>query len=317
MCRLIGFAAPEPATLTELVGPEEVTRFRDMGRLHRDGWGTAWLDPALHPSPNGRGPHDPAPYDPSLHDPPPYRPALHDSAPYRPAPYGPASSNPAPYGPALRAHRATGLPDDAEFAALVESPPSVARLVHLRWATEGLEISERNSHPFVADGIALAHNGSISPRAELDDLLKPELLNSLVGTTDSERYLALVRQELPVAGEVSEAVARAVATLRREFPLASFNALILTVHVLIIVHASLGSVVPLAEMRARGHRDDELPLGHVDDYFQMYWRRGPRGSVLVTSTGIVNDGWEPLPPESVTTVELATMSVSQVQLVPQ
>jgi gamma-glutamyl hercynylcysteine S-oxide hydrolase len=263
MCRLIGFAAPRPATLTELVGTEQVARFRDMGRVHRDGWGTAWLD-------NG-----------------------------------------------LRTYRATGLPDDAEFAALAEAPPSGARLVHLRWATEGLEVSERNTHPFVADGLALAHNGSISPRSGLDELLKPELQDSLVGTTDSERYLALVRQELAVGGDLSQAVARAVATLRHEFPLASLNALVLAQGVLIAVHASLDSDAPLDEMRSRGIRDEDLPLGHVDEYFRMYWRRGPRGSVLFSSSGLVNDGWQPLPPESVTTVELATMRVSHTQLVPR
>jgi predicted glutamine amidotransferase len=256
MCRLIGFAAPEPARLTELVGEEQVALFRDMGRLHRDGWGTAWLDPAL------------------------------------------------------RTYRATGQPDDAEFAALVEAPPSVARVAHLRWATEGMAVSERNSHPFVADGIALAHNGTISPRAAFDELLKPDLRSSLLGTTDSERYLALVRQELRETGDVPAAVAKAVARLRHEFPLASLNAMVLTADLLVVVHASLDSIVPLEEMRARGIRDEELPQGHVDDYFQMYWHRGPRGSVLFSSTGLDNDGWEPLPPESVTTVELATMRVT-------
>ncbi len=260
MCRLIGFAAPEPAGLTELVGAEQVALFRDMGRLHRDGWGTAWLDPAL------------------------------------------------------RTYRATGLPDDAEFAALVEAPPSVARVAHLRWATEGMATSEHNSHPFVADGIALAHNGTISPRADLDELLKPELRSSLLGTTDSERYLALVRQELRETGDVPAAVGRAVTKMRHEFPLASLNAMVLTADLLVVVHASLDSLVPLDEMRARGIRDEELPRGHVDDYFQMYWQRGPRGSVLFSSTGLDNDGWEPMPPESVTTIELATMRVTSAVL---
>ena len=71
------------------------------------------------------------------------------------------------------------------------------------------------------------------------------------------------------------------------------------------------------QRRARGIRDEDLPLGHLDDYFRMYWRRGAQGSVLFSSSGLVNDGWESLPPESVTTVELATMRVSQMQLAPR
>ena len=54
---------------------------------------------------------------------------------------------------------------DPCFAA--ERTPTVAQLVHLRWATEGLAVFA-NTHPFSHDGITLAHNGSISPRPVLD-----------------------------------------------------------------------------------------------------------------------------------------------------
>ena len=40
-----------------------------------------------------------------------------------------------------------------------------ASIVHLRWATNGLAVQPQNSHPFVADGLAMAHNGSIKPMA--------------------------------------------------------------------------------------------------------------------------------------------------------
>jgi len=250
MCRLIGFAAPTPVTLTELVGADQVARFRSMCRLHRDGWGTAWLDPAL------------------------------------------------------RSHRSAGLVPE-----VLDAEPSNARLVHLRWATEGYAVAPEHTHPFVADGIALAHNGSISPSAELDDLLEPRQRESLRGSTDSERYLAVVRGELAGAGSVTEAVARAVAKLRGRFPAASLNALILTDTTLVVVHASHGATPPLDDMLASGLA--ELPLGHVDDYFLMYARRGPHDSLLFSSTGLHNDGWEPLPPESITTVDLATMRLSQ------
>ena len=59
-------------------------------------------------------------------------------------------------------------PRDPCFAELAERTPTVAQLVHLRWATEGLAVSFANTHPFSQDGITLAHNGSISPRPVLD-----------------------------------------------------------------------------------------------------------------------------------------------------
>ena len=51
-------------------------------------------------------------------------------------------------------------PRDPRFAELAERTPTVAQLVHLRWATEGLAVSLANTHPFSQDGITLAHNGS-------------------------------------------------------------------------------------------------------------------------------------------------------------
>lgn len=254
MCRLIGFAAPAPTTLTELVGADQVALFRDMCRLHRDGWGSAWVDPAL------------------------------------------------------RTHRSTGpVPE------VLDPSPATARVVHLRWATEGLAAVPEHTHPFVADGIALSHNGSISPRPALEELLTPGMLSSMHGITDSERYLGVIREEAAGAGSLAEAVARAVAKLRGRFPLASLNALILTESSLIIVHASNRSLPPFEDMVASGISD--LPRGHGDDYFQMFWQRGPRDSLVFSSTGLDNEGWEPLPPESITTVDLASMRMTQEELI--
>ena len=53
--------------------------------------------------------------------------------------------------------------DDPLFTAATQERRSAASLVHLRWATNGLAVEPQNSHPFVADGIAMAHNGSIKP----------------------------------------------------------------------------------------------------------------------------------------------------------
>src|ERR1700754_2654093 len=84
--------------------------------------------------------------------------------------------------------------DDPHFAAATRDHRAAASLVHLRWATNGLAVQRENSHPFVADRIAMAHNGSIKPIAALDNLLEPRIAASLRGATDSERYFAVIRQ---------------------------------------------------------------------------------------------------------------------------
>jgi hypothetical protein len=47
----------------------------------------------------------------------------------------------------------------------------------------------------------------------------------------------------------------------------------------------------------------------------MFWRRGLHDSFVFSSTGLDNDGWEPLPPESITTVDLASMRMTQEELI--
>ena len=79
-----------------------------------------------------------------------------------------------PQGLQLEGYRSIErAPRDPWFAELAERTPTVAQLVHLRWATERLAVSFANTHPFSQDGITLAHNGFISPRPMLDSLLSP------------------------------------------------------------------------------------------------------------------------------------------------
>ena len=68
--------------------------------------------------------------------------------------------------------------NDPAFTAATHDVRSAATLVHLRWATNGLAVQPQNSHPFVADGLAMAHNGSLKPMGRLEDLVEPGLVAS-------------------------------------------------------------------------------------------------------------------------------------------
>lgn len=46
MSRMLGYIAEEPLSLDRAVGQAVLTQFTDLARLHADGWGTAWRDPA-------------------------------------------------------------------------------------------------------------------------------------------------------------------------------------------------------------------------------------------------------------------------------
>jgi predicted glutamine amidotransferase len=202
---------------------------------------------------------------------------------------------------------------DTKFVEATAERRSAASMVHLRWATNGLAVQPQNSHPFVADGIAMAHNGSIKPMGPLDELLDPDVAASLRGTTDSERYFGLIRQCRRDAPTLAEAVRRAVARLREIYPDASLNALLLGEDQLIVVHAHAHSRLldeDIEEITAA-----ELPAEHLEDYFALRVARPTPETLVVGSTGFGDLAWEPLPPECVTAIALSDLSMTQHPLV--
>ncbi|MGV9799146.1 class II glutamine amidotransferase [Mycobacterium sp. NPDC003449] len=199
--------------------------------------------------------------------------------------------------------------DDPAFGAAVGSA-AVAGMVHLRWATNGLAVAPQNSHPFLADGIAMAHNGSIKPAGLIDDLLDADTAASLRGTTDSERYFGIIGQHRRTAPDLAEAVRRAVAQLRPLYPAASLNALVLGEGQLIAVHAHAHSRLPeedIEEITAAN-----LPTEHLEDYFALRWARTAEGTLVVGSTGFGDLDWQPLPAESVTAISMTDLSMTSV-----
>lgn len=198
--------------------------------------------------------------------------------------------------------------DDPAFDAATTERRAVAAMVHLRWATNGLAVRPENSHPFLADGIAMAHNGSIKPMAALDGLLDPGTLATLRGTTDSERYFALIRRHRREAPTLAEAVRRAVTRLRAAYPEASLNALLLGEGQLIAVHAHARSRLPDEDIEEITAAD--LPTEHLEDYFALRWARPDEGTLVIGSTGFGDLDWQPLPPECVTAVSIEDLSMS-------
>ncbi|KMO78893.1 class II glutamine amidotransferase [Mycolicibacterium chubuense] len=185
-------------------------------------------------------------------------------------------------------------------------------VVHLRWATNGLAVQPENSHPFAADGVAMAHNGSIKPIGALEALLEPSVASTLRGTTDSERYFALLRQHRAAATDLVEAVRRAVAELRHLYPDASLNALLLGEGQLIAVHAHARSRLLDEDIEEISATD--LPAEHLEDYFSLRIARPDENTVVIGSTGFGDLTWSPLPAESVASVSLADLSVTVVPI---
>jgi predicted glutamine amidotransferase len=202
--------------------------------------------------------------------------------------------------------------DDPHFSAATHDHRAAASMVHLRWATTGLAVQPENSHPFLAERIAMAHNGSIKPIGELDKLLTPEMAATIRGTTDSERYFGLIRQHRASSPDLAEAVRRAVSQLREAFPTASLNALVLGDDQMVAVHAHARSRLPdedIAEITAA-----DLPAEHLEDYFGMRWARTDDDRIVIASTGFGDLDWQPLESESVTSISMYDLTMTTLPL---
>lgn len=191
----------------------------------------------------------------------------------------------------------------AGLAGSLTAHAARAHLVHLRLATDGLACVPTNTHPFFADGMAFGHNGSAMPVELMDELIRPEIAESIAGETDSERYFAVIRSRLADGLGLEAAVIEALRQLRERYPHTSLNALLLTPGQLVAIHASAEVPIPWHEFEARAGR---VPAAHDERYYRMHVRRGA-DSIAIASSGMDVRDWNELPPESVTFVDLGTL----------
>lgn len=87
----------------------------------------------------------------------------------------------------------------ARFATLGDTLETRSLLTHIRLASVG-SVTEVNAHPFVADGFAFMHNGTVAQfkhhRQAIAQHVAPRHLARVRGETDSELCFALFRTEL-------------------------------------------------------------------------------------------------------------------------
>jgi predicted glutamine amidotransferase len=202
--------------------------------------------------------------------------------------------------------------DDPDYLRLAGAELGDTGLVHLRWATPGLAVEDRNAHPFVYGEFALAHNGAIHPQHRLPELLSPDWEQRLTSGTDSERYFLHIMARLDENGgdpagwnsgqeRVVKAVADTVRHLRDGYEPNSLNAILLGPDALYAIAWHDPALIPLESIRARN--SPEVP----ELYFNLAYRQTPQ-AVVVASTGWPQDGWASLPNGSVLVVDRATLA---------
>jgi predicted glutamine amidotransferase len=114
---------------------------------------------------------------------------------------------------------------DAEFLREAKQARSVTFAAHVRYATAGRR-TLANTHPFAMRGRIMAHNGGFGGLDRLEEQLGP--YRDLVGgDTDSERYFALITQQVDAhGGDVAAGITAAARWIAERLPVSSLNAIV-------------------------------------------------------------------------------------------
>jgi glutamine amidotransferase len=101
----------------------------------------------------------------------------------------------------------------------------VTFVAHVRYATAGSR-TVANTHPFTMRGRIMAHNGGFGGLDRLEEQLGP--YRGLVeGDTDSERFFALITQQIDAhGGDVAAGIAAAARWIAGRLPVSSLNTVV-------------------------------------------------------------------------------------------
>jgi glutamine amidotransferase len=117
--------------------------------------------------------------------------------------------------------------DDPAFVRQAQTVDACTLITHVRAATAGHDALV-NTHPFLIDGLIVAHNGGFGDLAAVEAELGPQYMAKVQGQTDSERYAALIAKFAAQHGDVGQGLAAAANWLADNVPMYSLNCLVAT-----------------------------------------------------------------------------------------
>jgi len=167
--------------------------------------------------------------------------------------------------------------ESSTFDATVAKNIADGALLHLRWATKGLSVSENNTHPFMYEDYSFIHNGSIFPPDAIAPFIDPKFNSLIVGETDSEHYFYLVMTEVEKLGLVA-GVKSALAIIKDHGDITSLNCMLMNRNYFLTVSE-----------HNTAHKPDWAP----DDYYEIKYLPTPQGT-LFASSGWNQPGWTTL-----------------------
>jgi predicted glutamine amidotransferase len=114
---------------------------------------------------------------------------------------------------------------DENFIREAKHAESAVFVAHVRWATAGGRTLQ-NTHPFTMQGRIMAHNGGFGEAGRVEEQLG-RYRELVLGDTDSERYFALITQQIDVhGGDVGAGIAAAARWIGAHLPVSSLNTVV-------------------------------------------------------------------------------------------
>jgi glutamine amidotransferase len=114
---------------------------------------------------------------------------------------------------------------DEEFLREAKQARSETFVAHVRYATAGGR-TLANTHPFAMRGRVMAHNGGFGELDRLEEQLG-SYRDLVGGDTDSERFFALITQQIDAhGGDVAAGIAAAARWIAERLPVSSLNAIV-------------------------------------------------------------------------------------------
>lgn len=178
-----------------------------------------------------------------------------------------------------------------QFDTALAASVSDGGLLHLRWATKGLPVSENNAHPFTFRDFSFIHNGAIYPPDATNHEIDDKYLHLKKGDTDSESYFYLLLTEIDING-MTKGVQRAISVIKEKADYSSLNAMLMDEQTLIVICE---------------HDPMRKPDFGDDEYYTLKYRESAEG-IIVASSGWEQDGWITLPNHHILVVDRKTFS---------
>jgi predicted glutamine amidotransferase len=208
------------------------------------------------------------------------------------------------WGLALSSASGATLTKKAETAALsssfqetINSEQSRGGLLHFRWASPGLPVTETNAHPFTHKDIAFIHNGALSPYDAVKSLVAPKFAPLQKGNTDSEQFFLYLLTEIENTGFV-EGVKKAIKNIKENFTYSSINSMIINSEYLIVTSE---------------HDPGNKPDWADEIYYELRYRLDDSG-IAVASSGWNQEGWSLMKNHQMLIVNRKTLKLELIEL---